>query len=151
MESWRNAYRSLINEQYLASLSVEDREAMWREVVEKHLAHVLVAHEAGKVIGFAAFGSSRDEDAPADQAEIHAIYVAPESWSTGAGRVLWLDVFRRIQADGYKYVSLWVITGNERAIRFYEKAGFVAEPDSRKSFELGGTALEEIRYTRHTC
>ena len=60
--------------------------------------------------------------------------------------MLWLDARQRMFAEGYKTVSLWVIAGNERAIRFYERAGFVAEVGSRKRFELGGAKLEEIRY-----
>ena len=52
-------------------------------------------------------------------------------------------------AQEYKSVSMWVIAGNERAIRFYERAGFVVEPESRKFFELGGATLEELRYVWH--
>jgi ribosomal protein S18 acetylase RimI-like enzyme len=77
-----------------------------------------------------------------------AIYVKASCWATGAGRHLWLEALQRIQAQGFKSVSLWVLVGNERAIRFYERAGFAVEPESRKAFELGGTVLEELRYVR---
>jgi len=147
--SWQRAYRGILPEQYLASLAVVEREAMWRRMVEQQPSHLLLAHASGQVVGFVAFGASRDDDAPSDQAEIWAIYVKPESWSSGAGRALWLEALRRIVAEGYKSVSLWVISGNERAVRFYERAGFVVDRESRKSFELGGTTLEELRYVRH--
>lgn len=39
-------------------------------------------------------------------------------------------------------------TGNERAVNFYERAGFILEINSRKPFELGGTSVEETRYVR---
>jgi ribosomal protein S18 acetylase RimI-like enzyme len=148
VESWQRAYRGMLPEQYLASLSVAEREAMWRRMVERQPSHLLVARAAGQVVGFLAFGASRDEGAPNDQAEIWAIYVKAESWSTGAGRLLWLEALQRITAEGYKSVGLWVIAGNERAVRFYERAGFTVVPESRKSFELGGTTLEELRYVR---
>ncbi len=147
--SWQHAYRGILSEQYLASLAVVEREAMWRRMVERQPSHLLVARANGKVVGFVAFGASRDEGVPNDRAEIWAIYVEAASWSTGAGRQLWLEALQRIVAEGYKSVSLWVIAGNERAVRFYERAGFVVEPESRKSFELGGTTLEELRYVRH--
>jgi ribosomal protein S18 acetylase RimI-like enzyme len=148
VESWQAAYRGILPEQYLASLSVAEREAMWRRMVEQQPSHLLVARAAEQVVGFIAFGASRDEGAPIDRAEIWAIYVRAASWSSGAGRCLWLEALQRIEAEGFKSVSLWVIARNERAIRFYERAGFVVEPKSRKSFELGGTTLEELRYVR---
>jgi ribosomal protein S18 acetylase RimI-like enzyme len=148
VESWQHVYRGTLPDHYLASLSVADREAMWRLMVEQQPSHLLLARVAGQVVGFVAFGASRDKDAPPGRAEIWAIYVKPASWSTGAGRFLWLEALQRIVAEGYKSVSLWVIAGNARAVRFYERAGFVVEPESRKSFELGGATLEEIRYVR---
>jgi ribosomal protein S18 acetylase RimI-like enzyme len=146
VESWQHAYLGIIPEQYLASLSVAEREAMWRRMIERQPSHLLLARNAGQVVGFAAFGASRDEGAPTDRAEIWAIYVKPTFWSAGAGRLLWLSALQQILAEGYKSISLWVIAGNERAVRFYERAGFVLEPESRKSFELGGALLEELRY-----
>ncbi|GHC21274.1 GNAT family N-acetyltransferase [Aidingimonas halophila] len=148
VQVWQYAYRDILPEQYLASLSVTEREAMWRRVVEGQTAQLLVARIAGGVVGFVAFGTSRDEDASTDRAEIWAIYVNVTFWSMGVGRHLWLQAQQRILAEEYKSVSLWVLAENERALRFYERAGFVVEPQSRKSFELGGTTVEELRYSR---
>lgn len=148
VESWQHAYKGILPETYLASLSVAEREAMWRRMVEREPSHLVLVRNDKQVVGFVAFGASRDEGAPAERAEIWAIYVKPDSWSTGAGRLLWLEALQRILAEGYKSISLWIIAGNERAARFYERAGFVLEPESRKSFELGGTTLEELRYVR---
>jgi ribosomal protein S18 acetylase RimI-like enzyme len=39
-----------------------------------------------------------------------------------------------------------VLADNARAIAFYTKAGFLAEPDSAKEFELGGQTLKEVRF-----
>jgi ribosomal protein S18 acetylase RimI-like enzyme len=146
VESWQHAYQSILPEQYLASLSVPAREAVWRRMQERRPSHLLVARNAGQIVGFVAFGASRDEDAPQDQAEIWAIYVKPDFWSVGAGRLLWLAASRQVQAEGYNTVGLWVIAGNQRAIRFYQRAGFMAEPESRRQSELGGVVLEEVRY-----
>jgi hypothetical protein len=70
VDSWQHAYRGILPEQYLASLSVAEREAMWRRMVERQPSHLLVARAAGQVVGFVAFGASRDEGAPNDRAEI---------------------------------------------------------------------------------
>jgi ribosomal protein S18 acetylase RimI-like enzyme len=148
VESWQCAYKGILPEEYLASLSVAEREAMWRRIVERQPAHLVLARSVNRVLGFVAFGPSRDEGAPAGRAEIWAIYVKPASWSTGVGRRLWLEALRRILVEGYSSISLWVLVGNARAARFYERAGFAAELESRKSFEIGGTTLAELRYIR---
>lgn len=146
VESWQHAYKDLLPAEYLASLSIGEREAMWRRLVESRSAHLLLARDAGQVVGFVAFGASRDQDAPSGCAEVWAIYVKPSLWSGGAGRLLWLAALQQVRSEGYSSVSLWVIAGNERATRFYECAGFVAQPESRKEFELGGVTLAEVRY-----
>lgn len=149
VESWQHAYRGIMPAPYLASLSVPEREATWRRMLEAHPANLLLVRSAAQVIGFVSFGDSRDEGAPVDRAEIWAFYVKPSQWSCGAGRLLWLSALERIRARGYNSVSLWVVVGNERAMRFYQRAGFVVEPGSLKQFERGGAQLEEVRYVRN--
>jgi ribosomal protein S18 acetylase RimI-like enzyme len=146
VESWQHAYKRTLPAPYLASLSVAEREAMWRRTVEQRPSQVLAARTAGQVVGFVSFGASRDDAAPPECAEVRAIYVRPAFWSAGVGWQLWLAARQRILEAGYKTVTLWVIASNERAIQFYERAGFSAEPESRKRFELGGAMLEEVRY-----
>jgi len=148
VKTWQHVYRGMLPESYLDSLSVSEREAMWRRLVEQQSAQLLVAHAAEEVIGFVAFGSSRDGGAPVDRAEIWAIYVAPESWSMGIGHLLWSRAEQKIIMAGYRSVSLWVLADNAKAQRFYERIGFTLEPSSRKSFELGGVEVEEIRCIR---
>lgn len=148
VESWQYAYQGMLPAPYLASLSVDDREAMWRRLLERQHGHLLVARTAGQVTGFIAFGPARDEAASLRHAEIWALYVKPAFLTTGTGRALWLAALGQIQAADYERVVLWVIADNARAIRFYERAGFVAEPASKKACELGGTTLWEVRYGR---
>ena len=144
--SWQHAYQHLLPAEFLASLSVEQRAAMWQESLATGRPQLLVARDHGQIAGFVAFGPSRDEGAPPHCAEVWAIYVAPSSWSRGVGRMLWLAAKDRMLAQGYKMVSLWVIAGNERAIQFYLAAGFKPEAQSIKQFTLGGVQLHEVRY-----
>lgn len=149
VQVWQQAYCDILPAHYLASLSVSEREAMWRRLVERQPGQLLMARGVGAIVGFIAFGASRDEDAPTDQAEIWAVYVEAASWSRGVGRLLWLQAQQQIMSKGYTTVSLWVLADNERAVRFYEHAGFVLEPNSHKSFELCGISVGEIRYVRN--
>jgi ribosomal protein S18 acetylase RimI-like enzyme len=116
--------------------------------------------EAGlSAAGFAAFGPQRDADGlhgsmpgaampgregrPA-AAELYAIYVLPSLWSSGVGRALLTEVVDRARQAGYRSLSLWVLDGNARARRFYERAGFAATGERAVLADLGG--VTEVRY-----
>jgi len=143
--SWQQAYAGVVPSEYLAGLSVAAREASWQEAARTGSPSVLVARSEGKVIGFVAYGPSRDQDAPANCAEVWALYVLSSSWSAGVGRSLWLAALERLRLVGASRVTMWVLSENERGRRFYTAAGFVPEPASEKEFALGGARLKEIR------
>jgi GNAT superfamily N-acetyltransferase len=88
--SWRHAYRGLLPDESLERLSVDDREAMWRRAFEDPdpKSGAFVAEVDGRIVGFASFGPSRDEDVPDGTGEVPAIYVEPAALGTGVGREL---------------------------------------------------------------
>jgi ribosomal protein S18 acetylase RimI-like enzyme len=47
--------------------------------------------------------------------------------------------------QGFTEVSLWVLSGNARGLRFYESVGFCREQQSEQFFERGGAKLAEVR------
>jgi len=136
--TWQSAYQGIVPAEYLASLSVDQREAMWRESIAEGVPELLVAKVEGGIVGWVAFGPCRDEGSPAD----------PSYWSSGVGRMLWHRAQARMLEQGFKTVSAWVFTQNARAIRFYRAAGFAPDLASVKEFELGGEQVQEIRYAR---
>lgn len=150
--SWQHAYRELLPQAFLDALSVAERTELWRNSLAKKVP-VLIAEEdgevAGEVAGFIALGPCRDQDAQPGIWEIWAMYLAPDYWSQGVGCALWLAAREACIANGAEVLKLWVIVGNERAIRFYRAAGFEAEPDAPMTFEQGGVTLEEIRMTQN--
>jgi ribosomal protein S18 acetylase RimI-like enzyme len=146
VDAWRAAYVGILSDEFLAGLSVDQREAMLEEAVTRGSPVVLVAKVAGEVAGWVAFGSSRDERAPAERGEVWAIYIAPAAWSLGVGRGLLIEAMQAMAQCGYREASLWVMRDNARAIRFYSRAGMTEDPDSEKYFELGGHRVKEVRY-----
>jgi ubiquinone/menaquinone biosynthesis C-methylase UbiE/ribosomal protein S18 acetylase RimI-like enzyme len=146
VRSWQHAYRDLLPAIFLASLSLEKREALWTDSLTTRRSSLLVAEADNKVVGFSAFGPCRDEGAGPTDYELWALYLAPDYWSSGLGRELWLKSRKEMAATGASLVSLWVLEGNDRAIRFYAAAGFHPQLDSAKAFELGGVPVREIRY-----
>ena len=107
----------------LAAHTVELREAAWENILA--LPHIdrptTVFERAGRVVAFATVGPSRDDP---DAGEVWALYAHPDAWSTGAGRALLEDGLAFLATQGWPSVMLWVLEGNQRAIRFYDAAGF---------------------------
>lgn len=146
VQAWQAAYVGIVPDAYLASLSVDKRETMWREAIEKQVPELLVARVDGEVAGWVAFDGSRDAGAATGTGEIWALYVDPAHWSSGMGRALWRRARARLLERGVDSITLWVLAANARAINFYEAAGFALEPGSAKGFELGGRQVQELRY-----
>lgn len=146
--AWQYAYRDILPAEVLAKLSVQQREAMWADSIAKGVPELLVARTDGQVAGFIAFGPCRDEDRSSEAAEIWAIYLRPTALSKGIGRALWLAANQRMIKQGYRSVSLWVFTNNQRAIKFYTAAGFLVQPRTQKDSTLGGAQAQKIRYVQ---
>ena len=147
--SWQLAYQGIMSKDFLDGLRWETRVERWVKILsdpspDSRSVFVSTTNE-GTVTGFASIGEVRDEDLkPQKFFELYAIYVAPEYWDLGFGNALWNAALASVPPST-SGVSLWVLTQNERARRFYERSGF--ESDGTRHVEnIGGTDVEEMRY-----
>lgn len=149
VRSWQWAYRNLIPNDYLDSLSATLNRRI--EARRDQLAHLppqnrwWVAEHADHIAGFAMTGPSRDSDAPPLTAEVFAIYLAPNAAGKGIGRILFEYAVEDLRQREYDQATLWVLESNARARRFYEVAGWTLDGGS-KSEERPGVVLHEVRY-----
>ena len=134
--AWQEAYRGIVCDQYLDTMSVEATTARARQFPE----NTLVAKDKDKVVGFAVYGSSRDEDLK-DAGEVEAIYVLSEYYDRKIGYRLMNEAVSRLSE--YNTIFLWVFEKNERAINFYHKYGF--EFDGCKKEWTLGTPVTIVR------
>jgi GNAT superfamily N-acetyltransferase len=148
VRAWQAAYRGHMPDGYLDGLRVSDRAAHWEGALRREdlPGVILVAERAGEVIGFAAVGPSRD---PEGAGELYAINLDPAHWGTGAGRALLEAAQAELARPGIDETVLWVLSGNARARRFYEIAGWVADGSERTS-EVFGVTVHEVRYRRRS-
>ncbi len=145
VRSWQIGYRGILPETYLGALSVEKREAMWRETMEKSVTQVWVAVEDDAPVGFVSVAGSRDSDTDSATGEVWAFYVHPEFWRRGTGRALWTEADAYFKLAGYSEVTLWVLRENQRARSFYLDLGFLIESGVEKVVEFGGARCVESR------
>jgi ribosomal protein S18 acetylase RimI-like enzyme len=148
VRSWQAAYRHILSDTFLRSLSIASRTARWDTVLREHASQTYVAELSSEVIGWITVGQSRDTDAPPTAGELWAIYVAPEHWDRGAGRTLWARGRSHLEAAGFLDVIVWVLADNRRGLRFYEAAGFAHDPGGERMLEIGSERVREIRLRR---
>ncbi len=136
VRAWQEAYRGLIPDEFLDDLDPEHRARTYDfessdPDAPTTLLAVMEGEDCGEVIlGFVTFCRSRDIDAP-DHGEVVALYVDPERYETGVGRMLMAEARRRLWEAGYVDALLWVLDGNERAARFYEVEGWTRDGATR--------------------
>jgi GNAT superfamily N-acetyltransferase len=146
--SWRAAYRGLLPDDYLAGLSVEGRQRQWAGILTRPSpGHVDVVELGGRIVGFTHVGPSGDADAPPATAELYTIYLHPDMWGRGHGRALMEAALDRLSRNGYGTVTLWMLSTNDRARRFYLRQGW-SEGAGERTQEFGGQVVTDHRFGR---
>jgi len=142
------AYAGILPDDELRALAPATRESKWREAIEFSEPQVQVAVAGAEVVGFVGFDRSRDPKTPSTTGEIWALHIKPEHWGRGVGVALWDAAREGLEDEGCTTVTLWVPLRNDRAMRFFELAGFKREMKTAKTTALGTVKIEEIRLKR---
>jgi len=162
---WHASYQGIVPEAHLKTLSASAKTAFWQSILidPVQAEEVLVTRRRDEnsssdqsgpqILGFATFGSADDSSAlesdaeatvkEARKGELRTIYVDPQHFSEGVGRCLWLAAQEKMVERGYSTVVVWVFAGNDRAIRFYRKAGFTESQTGQT--EVGGATVVTIQ------
>jgi ribosomal protein S18 acetylase RimI-like enzyme len=136
---WQEAYAGLMPADYLAGLDPTFGPKRWRERFGSFAdLSWWVARDEEGIVGMVTSGPSRDDDPPVDL-ELYAINVLRRAHGTGLADEL------MARAVGDRPAYLWVLEGNDRAIAFYHRHGFIDE-GGRKPEPDTGTV--EIRMAR---
>jgi GNAT superfamily N-acetyltransferase len=150
VSAWQAAYRGEIPDDYLASMDVDVSEAKWRRALASPAATpfaFLVAEADARIAGFASAAPSRDADAARGVGELWALYVRPPEWGRGIGTLLLRGAEKWLLTSGFGSATLWVLSGNPRARRFYEARGWAPDGGAKQE-ERGGRIVDEVRYRR---
>jgi len=112
VRAWQAGYRGLLPAAYLESVRAEERAARYTfDRVDG--PRTTVAMLDGAVVGFSTI----------HEAELCALHVDPDVWGGGIGRALIARARAELAASGVVEAHLWLLAGNARAQRFYERDG----------------------------
>jgi len=136
VRAWQTGYRGILPAAYLDGLRAEDRAARYT-FGRLEGPRTTVAIQGGAVVGFATIHGS----------ELSALHVDPDAWSTGVGRALIAQARADLAAVGITEARLWLLAGNARAQRFYERDGWVTD-GTRRSDVVWGVTVDEIEFRR---
>lgn len=149
VRGWQKAYRGLMPQDHLDALSVAQRAEGWERILADtdRPSTILVAERDGAIAGWASFGGARDDDPPGT-GELWGIYAHPDAWSTGVGHALLTAVEQGLRDAGHAGAYLWVLAGNERATRFYERHGWRGDGGTKVDDGRPGLVLRERRHVK---
>lgn len=137
-KSWQETYTGLVDSAYMERLTLE----RCVEMAHRWPRNILVAKDGEQIVGFVGYGESETPH----WGEVFAIYVLGEYHGQKIGYKLMNAAFEKL--SGYNKIAVWVLKGNEKAIRFYERYGF--RLDGAEKEIILGTPNTELRmvYTR---
>jgi ribosomal protein S18 acetylase RimI-like enzyme len=143
--SWRQTYRGMLPEAFLARMSEADFARRFRRALTRpgpnDVTLLALAHDGP--IGYVQGGPSRFGGAA--EAEIATLYVLRAGQGRSVGRGLITGAARALAAQGAASLALSVLRDNVSARGFYERLGGEAEPP-RVERGPGGALLQEVLY-----
>lgn len=116
VEDWQTAYRGIIDDDFLDSMSVDGR----YEIEINRYSDMIVAADGDRVLGYAWLQAAGDEAA---DCEIVALYVRYSRRNAGIGKSLLRDAIRRFREIGKQRMIIWCLKENHESRRFYERTG----------------------------
>lgn len=149
VRAWREAYADILPDDALPATNAADRGTAreWHQRVSEGESTVLVAAEAGSVVGFLelCWGDAANPFVREDEVEIRALYVDPDRWGEGVASTL-LDAAPEAVPDRFEGAALQTFVANERGRGFYESRGFERREGSE--FVVDGGRYPTVVYAR---
>jgi ribosomal protein S18 acetylase RimI-like enzyme len=143
--SWRETYRGLLPDAYLARMSETAHARRFGHLLLKPGPDdvTLAAADRWSIVGYAQGGPSRRR--VEGEAEVATLYLVRAAQGRGVGQRLLRDTARALAAHGARSLVISVLRDNIAARGFYEHLGGVAEP-ARQEPGPGGVAYWEVAY-----
>jgi phosphinothricin acetyltransferase len=120
----------------------EEEQRAW--LTARSGAHaVLVAEDAGEVVGFASFSPYRDRPAYSTTVE-DSVYVRRDQQGKGIGRLLLAELITLATSHGFHTMMARIVGGHEASIALHRSMGFEAVGTEREVGRKFGRWLDVL-------
>ena len=148
VDCWRKAYAGIVPDKYLESLNVNSKAKSWESGLSINPDVVrIVALEKNVPFGFIAGLENRSSAFYPDiSSEAWSIYVHPDHWKKGIGKMLFLAFIEEMKKLKHTSMIVWALEENLPARTFYESMGGVLL-NQKQTQTYGGKSLAEVAYS----
>ena len=126
MRSWDVAYKDIVPDDVLREKNAT-RPAQYKRIITEENTTYYVIQTDGKTVGIMCVAPTQDDDLSDSVYELQVLYLHPDYYRKGLGAQAMAFAFDIARGLGKTAMTLWVLTENTNAIRFYEKCGFTAD------------------------
>ncbi|MGC5779340.1 GNAT family N-acetyltransferase [Methylobacterium sp. NFXW15] len=147
-KSWRDAYRSILNPDFLAGPIEDDRLALWSNRLADPAPSLIVETARGpdhQLFGFIAVFRGHD---PRWGSWVDNLHVTPEMRGQKIGERLLRSVAQNLASQGTDNgLYLWVFEANQAGLRFYQRlGGEVVEHDTSRIPAASGKTILRVHW-----
>lgn len=147
VDTWRVAYKGIVPDDFLESLSYQQIAERWREIFWEDKSPGVVAfvaeNEREDIVGIAVCGPEQSQN-PVYRSEIYVLYVLPQYQRQGIGHALVAACVQHlVQQLAAETLLIWTMAESPYR-RFYECLG--GKVVREKTKEIGGRMTLEIGY-----
>lgn len=145
-DSWKIAYKDIIDKDYLENLKVEERIEKVKKEYKDGSYIVAKDIDTNQVIGLSRFGDRIDDlDRFTDyDGEIYGLYVKPGLLRNGVGSRLLKYAKQELKNKGKSKMILWCLKKNSPSRKFYESMGGTLLGE--KTRNIGGKEYSLVGY-----
>lgn len=149
VRSFLESYAHLARTRRSAQRGLEGRVRFWERRLRDPENTTLIALQDESVVGFVHLGRSPDSDADEWTGHIFSVHVDPLRTGRGVGGRLVSTATDELAKMGFRTATLWAVSDNERALRFYDRLGWRPNGVSRREkLSVGAEDGDEVEVSR---
>lgn len=140
ISAWQDAYKGLIDAEYLNNLNIENATKRWKKEIESN-NNIFIYRENSQILGIIKYG---EDELLKSNGEVYVLYTKPEEKRKGIGTKLLNIAKQELLKSGYKGLTVWCLDGNTIGESFYTKSG--GDKKEKRVYNVNGIDVKENKF-----